>query len=144
MACEAPLPPGARSACPIANTLDVLGDKWTLLVIRDLFFLGKHRFGEFLASPEGIPTNILTDRLRRLEEHGIVTKVAYSAKPQRYEYHLTAKGTDLLPVLRAMVEWATRHLPGIGQPPPEVRETMKEAAKAAARRAAAQENPAEP
>ena len=68
-------PPEQRSACPIANALDLLGDRWTLLVIRDLMFLGNRRFGEMLASPEGIPTNILTDRLRRLEERGLVEKV---------------------------------------------------------------------
>jgi len=66
------LPEDRRSVCPIATTLDLLGDKWTLLVVRDLLFVGKRRFGEFLESPEGIPTNILTDRLRRLEEHGVV------------------------------------------------------------------------
>lgn len=107
-----------RSVCPIASTLDLLGDKWTLLVVRDLLLLGKKRFGELQASSEGIPTNILSDRLRRLEEHGIVSRVAYQERPPRYEYHLTAKGADLFPVLCAMIEWANRHLPGTAKPPP--------------------------
>jgi DNA-binding HxlR family transcriptional regulator len=95
-----------------------LGDKWTLLVIRDLLFFGKKRFGELQSSPEGIPTNILSDRLRRLEEHGVVAKVAYQERPLRYEYHLTPKGADLLPVLKAIITWANRHLPGTATPPP--------------------------
>ena len=113
------LPEDRRSGCPISSTLDLLGDKWTLLVVRDLLFLRKRRFGEFLESPEGIPTNILTDRLRRLEEHGVVVKSLYSTRPQRYEYRLTAIGVELFPVLRAMAEWGLRHLPGTEAPPEE-------------------------
>ncbi len=70
-----------RSPCPIANTLDILGDKWTLLVVRDLLFLGKRLYGEFMQSGEGIPTNILADRLKRLEETGLVTKEPYQSNP---------------------------------------------------------------
>ncbi|HET9209833.1 MAG TPA: helix-turn-helix domain-containing protein [Thermoanaerobaculia bacterium] len=114
------LPEDRRSTCPIATTLDLLGDKWTLLVVRDLLFVGKRRFGELLESPEGIPTNILSDRLRRLEEHGVVEKSLYSSRPRRYEYRLTARGADLFPVLRAMAEWGLRHLPGTAAPPEEV------------------------
>jgi DNA-binding HxlR family transcriptional regulator len=109
-----------RSDCPIANALDLIGDKWTLLVIRDLLFLGNRRFGELLSSPEKIPTNILSDRLRRLEENGIVVKVSYQERPPRYEYQLTAKGADLFPVLRALAGWANRHIPGTMVPPPEL------------------------
>jgi len=114
--------PEPRSSCPISNALDLLGDRWTLLVIRDLLFVGKRRFGEFLTSPEGIPTNILTDRLRRLEESGVVTKAPYQLRPARYEYQLTTKGRDLFPVLRALMEWARSHVPGVAAPPPEVLE----------------------
>jgi DNA-binding HxlR family transcriptional regulator len=91
-------------------------------VIRDLLFVGKRRFGEFLNSPEGIPTNILSDRLHRLEESGVVMKVPYQLRPKRYEYQLTDKGRDLFPVLRALVEWAIRHLPDVAAPPPGVLE----------------------
>ena len=127
MATPEPSPrPDPRSACPIANALDLLGGRWTLLVIRDLTFLGKRRFGELLSSPEGIPTNILTDRLRRLEEGGLVEKVPYQLRPPRYEYQLTPKGMDLLPVLRSLVEWALRHLPACEAPPPGGLEAYKE------------------
>ena len=118
--------PIPRSACPISNALDLLGDRWTLLVIRDLLFVGKRRFGEFLSSPESIPTNILSDRLRRLEEGGVVVKVSYQLRPPRYEYQLTAKGMELFPVLRALIEWAIRHLPAVASPPPGVLERCEE------------------
>ena len=100
-----------RSACPIANMLDILGDKWTLLIVRDLM-LGKERYGEFALSPEKIPTNILADRLKRLVAFGILKKIAYSNKPLRYQYELTDKGKDLQPVLEAMVVWSNKHIPG--------------------------------
>ncbi|MEC4748152.1 helix-turn-helix domain-containing protein [Methylomicrobium sp. Wu6] len=100
-----------RSRCPVANVLDVFGDKWTLLVVRDLV-LGKSRFGEFSESAEAIPTNILAERLKRLELGGIVTKTPYCRKPLRYQYELTEKGRDLIPVLEAMVVWAGKHVPG--------------------------------
>src|SRR3954470_815264 len=85
---------GRRSACPVACTLDLVGDRWTLLVVRDLL-LGKTRFGDFLQSSEGIPTNILTERLKRLEEAGLITTSQYSEHPPRYEYHLTPEGREL-------------------------------------------------
>jgi DNA-binding HxlR family transcriptional regulator len=109
---------GQRSQCPIAAALDLLGDKWTLLVVRDLLLFGKKRFGELLASPEKIPTNILTDRLRRLEDAGLVTKVPYLQSPPRYEYRLTSRGTDVFPVLRALIEWGNRHFPETAQAEP--------------------------
>lgn len=103
--------PGQRSRCPIAGTLDILGDRWTLLVVRDLL-LGKKRFGEFRQSPEGIPSNILSDRIKRLEEAGLITSLLYSKHPPRSEYLLTPKGEELRPVMRAILEWAAKHLPG--------------------------------
>ena len=114
-----------RSTCPIACVLDILGDKWTLLVIRDLF-LNKHRYGEFVESPERIPTNILADRLKRLEAAGIVKKVPYQTNPVRMEYFLTSKGADLGRVLTAMRKWAENHVPGVKgletYPKPEIRD----------------------
>ncbi len=100
-----------RSACPVTNSLEIIGDKWTMVVIRDLF-LGKKTYGEFQQSPERIPTNILADRLKRLESAGIVEKVPYQEKPIRYEYILTPKGKDLSQVLRAMKAWGLKHIPG--------------------------------
>ena len=106
-------PEGYRSTCPIANVLDIVGDKWTLLVVRDLLILGKHRYGEFQNSPEAIPTNILAERLRRLEAAGLVKKELYQDNPPRAEYFLTRKGADLGPVLKAMGQWGQRHIPGV-------------------------------
>jgi DNA-binding HxlR family transcriptional regulator len=100
-----------RSPCPVAVTLDLLGDKWTLLVIRDLF-LGKHTYGELLQSAEKIPTNILADRLKRLEKAGVVEKEPYQEHPVRYAYALTAKGRELKEVIRAIVLWANKNVPG--------------------------------
>ncbi len=102
---------GRRSRCPVSCTLDVLGDRWSLLVVRDLL-RGKHRFGELTASAEAIPTNILAERLRRLKAKGIIRARRYSGAPPRMEYFLTAKGEDLRPVLRAMVDWGVRHAGG--------------------------------
>jgi len=101
-----------RSHCPVANVLDLFGDKWTLLIVRDLV-LGKARYGEFAQSMEGIPTNILANRLKRLEMAGVVAKKAYCNKPVRYQYELTGKGRDLVPMLDAMVAWAGKHVPGV-------------------------------
>jgi len=100
-----------RSACPVACTLDLLGDKWTLLVIRDLL-LGKQTFKEFQASPEKIPSNILAERLKRLEHEAVVQRELYQERPPRYSYHLTAKGKDLAPVLQAMLTWGSTYVPG--------------------------------
>jgi len=101
-----------RSPCPVANVLDLFGDKWSLLVVRDLV-LGKIRYGEFAQSMEKIPSNILADRLKRLEAAGVVAKTVYCAKPLRHQYELTEKGRDLVPVLEAMVDWAAKHVPGV-------------------------------
>jgi DNA-binding HxlR family transcriptional regulator len=106
-----PTSPARRSPCPIAASLDILGDRWTLLVVRDLFW-GKQRYGEFQASPEKMPTNILAERLDRLERAGIVTSAPYQDNPPRYTYKLTAKGRNLAPILVAMVAWGKRHIPG--------------------------------
>jgi len=99
-----------RSSCPIACSLDLLGDRWTLVVIRDLF-RGLTRYGEFLEAPEGIPTNILADRLQRLETAGVIQSEPYQSNPPRHAYTLTAKGADLKSVLAALATWGTRHLP---------------------------------
>ena len=106
-----------RSQCPITNTLDLIGDKWTLLVIRDMLFLKKKSFHEFLESPEGIATNILTERLKRLEEHGIIAKRPYQKTPPRYEYQLTRRGEDLRPLLMELVRWGNAHIEGTFVPP---------------------------
>ncbi|MBI3806712.1 MAG: helix-turn-helix transcriptional regulator [Nitrospirae bacterium] len=100
-----------RSHCPITIVLDTLGDKWTLLVIRDLV-LGKRRYQEFMASPERIASNILANRLKKLEAAGLVTRKTYQGNPARYEYLLTRKGKGLEPVLEAIIVWGQKHYPG--------------------------------
>lgn len=105
-----------RSGCPIATTLDVLGDRWTLVIVRDLL-TGKSRFGDFLKSPEGIPTNILADRLERLEAFGLIEKSSYQENPVRFDYRLRQKGADLLPALQALCLWANRHMPDTWETP---------------------------
>jgi DNA-binding HxlR family transcriptional regulator len=104
--------PVPRSDCAIAGTLDLVGDRWSLLIVRDLLFHGELRFADLAAAAEGVPTNTLTDRLRRLEEGGIVARHAYSERPLRYQYQLTERGRDLGPVLDAIASWGVTHLPG--------------------------------
>ncbi len=101
----------ARSCCPITNVLDTLGDKWTLLVIRDLV-LGKRYYQELMSSPERIASNILADRLKKLEAAGLIIRQAYQQRPARYEYLLTEKGKGLKPVLKALIAWGQEHYPG--------------------------------
>jgi len=106
-----PVPDFDRSACAAAATLDIVGDKWSLLVIRDLL-RGKSTYGELIESPEGIPTNILAERLRRLEDNGLVEKKPYQERPVRFAYSLTAKGKDMGEVLLALVHWGRKHIAG--------------------------------
>ncbi len=106
----------ARSGCPIATTLDLVGDRWSLVIIRDML-VGKKRFGEFMTSPEGITTNILADRLKRMENSGLVARRPYQKRPPRHEYSLTPRGDALLPVLQAICRWANRQFPDTWTPP---------------------------
>ena len=103
--------PFVRSRCAVANSLNIVGDKWSLLVVRDLL-QGKHTYGELADSPERIPTNILAARLKRLESAGIIVSTPYQQRPVRYAYALTSKGKDLGGVLLAFVGWGKRHIPG--------------------------------
>ena len=94
-----------RSACPIANALDVVGDRWTLLVIRDLLFMNKHEYREFLEGPEGIATNILSDRLKRLMRTGLIDCVPHPDHKSKKLHYLTQEGKDLLPLMVEMILW---------------------------------------
>jgi DNA-binding HxlR family transcriptional regulator len=100
-----------RSPCPIANLLDLVGDKWSLLVVRDLL-RGNTTYGELAASPERIPTNILADRLKRLEKAGVISRRPYQKRPVRYAYRLTRKGRALGGILAEAMRWARHHVPG--------------------------------
>lgn len=104
-----PATKGIRSDCPISTALDVLGDQWTLLVVRDLMFKGRNTFKDFQGAEEGIASNILADRLKRLEDHGLVSRQVDPADARRQVYRLTAAGIDLAPVLIELVLWSARH-----------------------------------
>lgn len=105
-----------RSDCPVSYALEVLGDRWTLLIIRDLLFAGKQHYRQFLRSDEKIATNILADRLRRLEAAGIVEKGPDPKNRRAFLYELTRKGTDLAPALLELIRWAARHDPDSAVP----------------------------
>lgn len=100
-----------RSPCPVAGTLDLIGDKWTLLIIRDMM-AGRSRYRDLAASPEGIASNILASRLERLQDDGLVTARSSRHRAGSVEYHLTARGRSLLPVLAAMRDWGLNNIPG--------------------------------
>lgn len=100
-----------RSPCPVAATLDLIGDKWTLLIIRDLF-AGKARYRDLASSPERIATNILAARLERLQMCKLVTTRSSPQRAGSSEYRLTEKGRSLRPVLRAMRDWGLAHVAG--------------------------------
>ncbi len=105
-----------RSSCPINFALELLGDKWTLLIIRDLIFKGKSSFLEFRKSDEKIATNILTDRLRKLERHGFIKKSVSPQNKSKFEYSLQPIGQDLLPVLLELFAWGAKHNPDLDFP----------------------------
>jgi DNA-binding HxlR family transcriptional regulator len=98
-----------RSGCPVSISLEMLGDRWSLLIIRDLMVRGFRTFKEFQGSTEGIATNILADRLRKLEGAGIITAEPEKKDGRRVNYRLTQKGIDLAPVLLELLIWGARH-----------------------------------
>lgn len=101
-----------RSRCSIARSLEILGDKWTLLVIRDLLWHGKHTFQELQSSEEQFPPNLLSQRLKRLMAWGLVEREAYQQKPVRYRYALTSRGRELEAVLKPLMGWGHTNLEG--------------------------------
>ena len=98
-----------RSTCPISTSLDVLGDKWTLLILRDMMFAGKSTYGQFLQSTEKIATNILADRLAILESQGILTKTLAEDKKSKFTYRMTEKGVDIVPIIIELALWGSKH-----------------------------------
>lgn len=101
-----------RSDCAIAATLDIVGDRWSLLILRDLLFQDNLRYGDLSASAEGMPTNTLADRLRKLTESGIIERERYSDKPPRHSYRLTDRGRAMAPIVDAMATWGTTYIAG--------------------------------
>lgn len=98
-----------RSDCPINFAVELFGDRWTLLIIRDLMFKGKHYYKEFLEAEEGIATNILADKLSALEEGGIISKTVDPTHRSKQIYKLTKKGIDLMPVLVEIIMWSAKY-----------------------------------
>lgn len=109
--------PHGDNHCPVFYAVSRLGDKWSLLIIRDLMFFGKRHYGEFLESGEGISTNILANRLAQLEAEGIISKQPDPDKGSRVLYGLTEKGLALMPVLLELVNWSARHDAASAAPP---------------------------
>jgi DNA-binding HxlR family transcriptional regulator len=95
--------------CPIAQTLDIIGERWTILVLRDLFLQGPRRFQDLQESLAGVAPNTLSTRLKTMEAHGLIASRLYSEHPPRLEYYLTEKGKSLGPVVKALREWGRRH-----------------------------------
>lgn len=114
-----------RSDCPVSQALDVFGDKWSLLIIRDLMFGNKCTYNDFLKSDEGIATNILASRLKGLEENGIIEKTAHPDSKAKILYRLTLKGIDLLPILMEIYIWSDKYF----TMPTDLKATIKEAKK---------------
>jgi len=99
-----------RSGCPIACSLDIIGDHWTLLIIRNLLFLGLHEYKDMLTSEEQISSSILSDRLKKLEQEGLVASVSHPQSARRKLYYLTPMGKDLIHMMTELVLWASNHL----------------------------------
>jgi DNA-binding HxlR family transcriptional regulator len=98
-----------QKSCPVARTLDLIGERWTVLILRDLLLKGPRRFQDFQESLAGVAPNTLSARLKEMEASGLITRRLYSEHPPRLEYHLTDKGKSLGPVLRALREWGQKH-----------------------------------
>ena len=99
-----------RSLCPVSSALDIIGDKWSLLIVRDLVFEGKNTYGQYLRGEEGIATNILADRLEWLEQTGIIKRLPHPDGRTKSTFKLTARGADLIPLIVDMVIWSDKHL----------------------------------
>ena len=108
-----------RSNCPIASALDMIGDRWSLVIVRDMIF-GASTFSDFAEGAEHIPRNILAERLKRLETAGIVRKEMYQERPPRFRYRLTARGAGLLPVVQALGRWGGAQIAHTYDPPDEL------------------------
>lgn len=106
-----------RSQCALANGLDIVGDRWTLLIIRDLMFTNRREFGHFLNAGEGISTNILTERLERLQCYGLITKAPHPEHGKKFVYELTDSGLKLAPTIIEFVVWASAEIDDTWAPP---------------------------
>jgi DNA-binding HxlR family transcriptional regulator len=98
-----------QRSCPVARALDVIGERWSILILRDLFLKGPRRFQDFQESLAGVAPNTLSARLKTLEGQGVIARLLYNEHPPRLEYHLTKKGKSLSPVLKALKHWGNRY-----------------------------------
>ena len=114
-----------RSGCPVSKSLEIVGDRWSLLIIRDMMIRGVRNFKDFQQSGEGIASNILADRLRKLQEAGVITSEAGETDGRKVNYRLTQKGIDLAPALLELLIWGAHHDDG-GPPPAVIRTMMKQ------------------
>ena len=112
-----------RSGCPISIALELLGDAWSLLIVRDLMFKDRRTYGDFLAGGEGIASNVLADRLRALEDSGIIEKRRDPEDARRFIYRLSSKGIDLAPVLVELILWSASH--EVTDAPPAILRSMR-------------------
>lgn len=101
------------SSCPVARTLDLIGERWTILLLRDLLLHGPRRFQDFQESLPGVAPNTLSTRLKSMEDHGLVRREMYNERPPRLEYVLTDKGKSLGPIVKSMRDWGTKNLPKV-------------------------------
>lgn len=115
-----------RSNCPISYALDLIGDKWSLLILRDIIFFDKKHYNEFADSTERISTNILADRLQKLECVGLISKNENKENLKKFIYAPTAKGLDLMPMLLEVILWSAKHDPETGAPPSFIKQIKRD------------------
>jgi DNA-binding HxlR family transcriptional regulator len=118
-----------RTNCPILFALDIFGDKWSLLIMRDLFFRGRRHYKDFLCAGEGISTNILADRLVQLEHHGLITKQLDEDNRRQYIYTPTKKGLELVPALLEIIQWSAKYDAKTGAPKSYIKRLKKDRAE---------------
>lgn len=114
----------SQDKCATATALEIVGDRWSLLIIRDAIFAGRYEYKDFLEIREGISTNILASRLLWLTDSGIFTKHPHPTNKKKYYYEITEKGFDLIPVIMSLAEWSWKHIPNAFSPP-EIKKMYK-------------------
>ena len=119
----------SRSDCPISSSLDIFGDKWSLLIVRDLMIHKSRTYGDFTKSEEKIATNILANRLQLLEDNGIIAKMPYPGNKLKGLYKLSKKGVDLIPALIEIALWGEKYISNSDECPPFLREVKKNKVK---------------
>lgn len=122
-----------RSGCPVACALDIIGDHWSLVIVRDLMFAGRHEYKDMLAAEEGISSNILVDRLKKLEQHGLIAWIPHPESRRRKLYYLTGQGKGLVHVMVEILRWSVHYRPEPVRIPPEKRAFLEQSHEEMAR-----------